>query len=495
MSPTLLFSIVIGYFSLLLAVAWVTSRGATNAAFFIGNKNSHWMLVAFGMIGTSLSGVTFISVPGAVGASAFTYFQIVLGQLIGYFVVAFVLLPIFYKLNLTSIYDYLGIRLGPRSRKTGASFFILSRTLGATARLYLVIKILQDAILDGMHVPFWVTAAVIIMLVLVYTYEGGVKTIVWTDTLQTSCMLLGLVICVVYLLNSLNLSATEAWTQMDTRGLSIIFNTNIDSKEFWLKQILAGMFIAIAMTGMDQEMMQKNISVKKLADSQKNMITLAIIMVCVVLLFLFLGGLLYLYAPTVGVTATGDKIFPAVVLGHLPALLQAIFVIALISALFPSADGAVTALTSSFCIDILSMQSREKWSEARRTQIRHRVHLGFAAIFLLLIMLFKWADNPSMIGLILKLAAFTYGPLLGLFAFGILTKRGVRDSFAPWIAIASPIICYLIDVFQSALLGSYQIGLELLIVNGALTFFGLWLISTSADTTGNGQPDRVAGLG
>jgi Na+/proline symporter len=477
MSPTLLFSIVIAYFALLLSVAWVTSRGANNHSFFIGNKNSNWMLVAFGMIGTSLSGVTFISVPGAVGATAFTYFQIVLGQLIGYFVIAFVLLPVFYKLNLTSIYDYLGIRLGSQSRKTGASFFILSRTLGATARVYLVIRILQDAILDGLNVPFWLTAAVIIMMVLLYTYEGGVKTIVWTDTLQTSCMLLGLIISVMYLLNGLNISFSEALTQMEARGLSQIFSTDVDRKEFWLKQILAGMFIAIAMTGMDQEMMQKNISVKRLADSQKNIVTLAIIMVCVVMLFLFLGGLLYLYAPVVGVTATGDKIFPAIALGHMPAMLQVIFVIALISALFPSADGAITALTSSFCIDILSMQKRENWSEADRKRIRHRVHLGFAGIFLLLIMMFKWADNPSMIGLILKLAAFTYGPLLGLFAFGILSKREVSDSLVPWIAITAPIICYVIDVNQSVLFGSYQIGLELLIVNGALTYFGLWATS------------------
>jgi Na+/proline symporter len=477
MSPTLLFSVVVAYFALLLSVAWVTSRGATNSAFFIGNKNSNWMLVAFGMIGTSLSGVTFISVPGAVDTTAFTYFQIVLGQLLGYFVIAFVLLPVFYKLNLTSIYDYLGIRLGPHSRKTGASFFILSRTLGATARVYLVIRILQDAILDSLGVPFWLTAAVIIAMVLLYTYEGGVKTIVWTDTLQTSCMLLGLIISVMYLLNGLNISFSEALTQMEARGLSKIFSTDANRKEFWLKQILAGMFIAIAMTGMDQEMMQKNISVKRLADSQKNIVALAIIMVCVVLLFLFLGGLLYLYAPVVGVTATGDKIFPAIALGHLPAMLQIIFVIALISALFPSADGAITALTSSFCIDILSMQKRENWSEADRERIRHRVHLGFAGIFLTLVMVFKWADNPSMIGLILKLAAFTYGPLLGLFAFGILSKREVNDSLVPWMAIAAPIICYVIDVNQSVLFGSYQIGLELLIVNGALTYFGLWATS------------------
>ena len=483
MSPTLLFSFVIGYFAILLAVAWVTSRGANNESFFIGNKNSNWMLVAFGMIGTSLSGVTFISVPGAVGATAFTYFQIALGQLLGYFVIAYVLLPVFYRLNLTSIYHYLGTRLGPRSYKTGASFFILSRTVGATARLYLVVKILQDAVLDGLQVPFWLTSAVIIIMILLYTYEGGVKTIVWTDTLQTTCMLLGLVISVVYVLDSLHLSIGESLGQMHERGLSTIFSTDINSKQFWLKQILAGMFIAIAMTGMDQEMMQKNISVKTLADSQKNIIALSIIMLCVVLLFLFLGGLLYLYAPTVGLQATGDKIFPAVVLGHLPAMVQIIFVIALISALFPSADGAITALTSCFCIDILSMKNHENGSEAYRKRIRHRVHLGFAVLFLLLIMVFKWADNPSMIGLILKLASFTYGPLLGLFAFGILTRRAVRDSCVPWIAIAAPVICYGLDTYQQHLFGDYQMGLELLIVNGALTFAGLYCVSKPSSVT------------
>ena len=477
MSPTLLFSFVIGYFAILLAVAWVTSRGANNESFFIGNKNSNWMLVAFGMIGTSLSGVTFISVPGAVGATAFTYFQIALGQLLGYFVIAYVLLPVFYRLNLTSIYHYLGTRLGPRAYKTGASFFIVSRTVGATARLYLVVKILPDAILDGLQVPFWLTSAVIIIMILLYTYEGGVKTIVWTDTLQTTCMLLGLVISVVYVLDSLHLSIGESLGQMHERGLSTIFSTDINSKQFWFKQILAGMFIAIAMTGMDQEMMQKNISVKTLADSQKNIIALSIIMLCVVLLFLFLGGLLYLYAPTVGLQATGDKIFPAVVLGHLPAMVQIIFVIALISALFPSADGAITALTSCFCIDILSMKNHENGSEAYRKRIRHRVHLGFAVLFLLLIMVFNWADNPSMIGLILKLASFTYGPLLGLFAFGILTRRAVRDACVPWIAIAAPVICYGLDTYQQHLFGDYQMGLELLIVNGALTFVGLYCVS------------------
>ncbi|MEO8385188.1 MAG: sodium:solute symporter [Betaproteobacteria bacterium] len=480
MSPTLLFCFVIAYFAVLLGVAWFTSRKSDNESFFIGNRKSNWMLVAFGMIGTSLSGVTFISVPGAVGASAFTYFQIVLGQLIGYFVIAFVLLPVYYRLNLTSIYHYLDTRMGPRAYKTGAGFFVLSRTLGATARLYLVVKILQDAILDGLHVPFWLTALVILVMILLYTYEGGVKTIVWTDTLQTACMLAGLVICVSYVLDGLHLTIAESLSQLNARGLSTIFSTDVDSAKFFGKQILAGVFIAIAMTGLDQEMMQKNISVKTLADAQKNIVTLSIIMLGVVLLFLYLGGLLSLYAPTVGVTETGDRIFPAVVLGHLPAMVQVIFVIALISALFPSADGAITALTSSFCIDLLGINRRNDMNEAQKTRLRHQIHIGFAVLFLLLVMVFKWADNPSMIGLILKLAGYTYGPLLGLFAFGILTSRVVKDRYVPAIAIAAPVVCFVIDKYQSLLFGKYEIGLELLIINGALTFGGLWFASGSS---------------
>ena len=477
MSPRLLFFFVIAYFLLLLAVAWATSRNSNNDSFFIGNRNSNWMLVAFGMVGTSLSGVTFISVPGAVGSTAFTYFQIVLGQLLGYFVIAFVLLPLYYRLNVTSIYHFLDVRLGRHAYQTGAAFFILSRTLGATARLYLVVKILQDSILDGLQVPFWLTALVIIVMILLYTYEGGVKTIVWTDTLQTSCMLLGLVICVVYLLDGMKLSFPDSVAQMEGRGLSTIFVNDVNSKQFWLKQILAGMFIAIAMTGMDQEMMQKNISVRTLGDSQKNIITLSLIMLGVVLLFLYLGALLVLYASTVGVTATGDRIFPAIVLGHLPPLVQVIFIIALISALFPSADGAITALTSSFCIDILGMKRREDMSEAQKKMLRQRVHLTFAALFLLLVMAFKWADNPSMIGLILTLASYTYGPLLGLFAFGILTRRTVNDRLVPVVALVAPLICLGIDTWQTMLFSEYQVGLELLIINGAITFAGLWLIS------------------
>lgn len=444
------------------------------------------MLVAFGMIGTSLSGVTFVSVPGAVGKplgtgfEAFTYFQIVIGYVIGYFVIAYVLLPLYYRLNLTSIYNYLSSRLGFVSYKTGASFFILSRTLGATARLYLVVAILQDAILASFGVPFWVTTAVILLMILLYTYEGGVKTIVWTDTLQTTCMIIGLIICVVFILSQMNMSFGEGVSALSERGLTNMFVFDPNSRLFFLKQILAGAFITITMTGMDQEMMQKNISVKTLKDSRKNMLTFSIIQAAVVLLFLFLGGLLYIYAAQNGVAATGDKLFPAVALSYMPPLISVVFIIALISALFPSADGAITALTSSFCIDLLGLKRREDWDEKKKKKVRQTVHLSFAAVFLLLVMVFKWVNNPSMIGVILKVAAYTYGPLLGLFTFGILTKRSVKDSIVPYICIAAPVICFFLDKFQKNLFGDFEIGLELLIINGALTFIGLMLVSKPA---------------
>ena len=477
MSPYVLLAFVIGYFILLLIVAWYTSKNSNNESFFIGNKNSNWMLVAFGMIGTSLSGVTFVSVPGGVGKESFAYFQIVIGYLIGYIIIAYVLLPLYYRLNLTSIYTYLSKRLGVASYKTGASFFILSRTLGATARLYLVVKILQDAILTNLGVPFWLTTLIILVMILVYTYEGGVKTIVFTDTLQTTFMLTGLVVCVVYILHTMNLNVGTAISAMNEKGYDKIFFTAADSKLFFVKQILAGAFITITMTGMDQEMMQKTISVKRLKDSQKNIITLSLIMVAVISLFLFLGGLLHLYGLQQGVASSGDKLFPDLALHQMPPIVSIIFIIALISALFPSADGAITALTSSFCIDILGMQRRADWPEAKKKRIRQRVHLFVAFVFLLFVLVFYKVNNPSMIGVILKVAAYTYGPLLGLFTFGIISKRQVHDKLVPVVCIAAPAICYLLDAFQKDLFGNFQIGLELLIINGFITYMGLLIIS------------------
>jgi Na+/proline symporter len=381
MSAGLLFAFVIGYFILLLIVAWYTSRNANNESFFIGNRNSNWMLVAFGMIGTSLSGVTFVSVPGTVGLAGFAYYQVVLGYFLGYFIIAFVLLPLFYRMNLTSIYNYLEHRFGMVSYKTGALFFILSRILGATARLYLVINVLQIFILKDMHVPFAVTAFVILLMILLYTFEGGVKTIVFTDTLQTTFMLLGLIVCIVYIMNSMGHSLTSTLHELNTRGLTKIFNTDINSSGFFLKQLVGGLFITVTMTGLDQEMMQKNISVRTLYDSKKNVLTFSFIILIVNFLFLLMGGLLYLFASTKGINTAPDDLFPTVALHFMGNVIPIIFVIGLISALFPSADGALTALTSSFCIDLLGMKRRGDWDEKMKRRKRMTVHFIFAIVF------------------------------------------------------------------------------------------------------------------
>ena len=367
------------------------------------------MLVAFGMIGTSLSGVTFVSVPGTVGAGAFQYFQVVIGYFIGYLVIAFILLPLYYKLNLTSIYNYLEQRFGVTSYKTGASFFILSRTLGATARMYLVVNILQIFILDSMGIPFWLTALVMLILILLYTFEGGVKTIVYTDTLQTSCMLLGLIVCIIAIMNKMDFSFTQTMSALQDKGMTRIFNTDVQSPAFFLKQILGGAFITIAMTGLDQEMMQKNISVKTLKGSQKNVMTLSFVLLLVNFLFLLMGGLLYLYAEYMGLSVKGDDLFPTVALGnYLTAGIGVIFIIGLISALFPSADGALTALTSSFCIDILGLKKRDDLDEKQKKRTRLTVHLTFTVVFFLCVMVFKWINDKSIIDVILKVAGYTY---------------------------------------------------------------------------------------
>ena len=478
MSAPLLFLFVLVYFLVLLGVAKITGKNSNNMSFFIGNKNSHWMLVAFGMIGTSLSGVTFVSVPGAVGKDAFHYLQITIGYLIGYFTIAYVLLPIYYKLNLTSIYHYLEQRLGFNAYKTGASFFVLSRTLGATARLYLVVKILQVFILDNMGVPFWATTLVILIMILLYTYEGGVKTIVWTDTLQTSGMLLGLIICSIYILNNMHFSFAEGLNAMHVKGLSTVFNTDVNSKTFFLKQIIGGAFVTLTMTGLDQEMMQKTISVKTLKDAQKNMVTIGFTMLFVISLFLYLGGLLNLYAAQNNIQAVGDDLFPTLAIFHMPPYISIIFILALISALFPSADGAITALTSSFCIDLLGMQRNTHWDEVKKKKIRQKVHLGFAFLFFIIVLIFKWIDNKSIIDLLLKIASYTYGPLLGLFAFGIVTKRKLNDKWAFLPCFLAPLLCLVLDYFQPILFGNFRIGQELLIINGLITFIGLWLISS-----------------
>lgn len=473
--PSLLLFIVFAYFGLLLLVSWLTSKSSNNDSFFIGNRSSNWGLVAFGMIGSTLSGVTFVSVPGTVGSDGFGYLQITLGYIIGYMIIAYVLLPIYYKMQLTSIYTYLQERMGELSYKSGAFIFIVSKLVGATARVYLAVNILQLMILDSFGVPFWLTTVVALIMIILYTYKGGVKTIIYTDTLQTTAMILGLVICIGYILWDMDISIVESFNLMQDKGYSRVFDTDVMKSSFFVKQILAGAFITITMTGIDQDMMQKSISVPNLKDSQKNMVVLGIILFIMICIFLYLGGMLHLFADKENVAVAKDKLFPVLALEHMPAVVAITFLIGLISALFSSADGAMTALTSSICIDVFKIKEKQ-WSDAEKEKFRKKVHSIVAVCFLVMVMIFKWIDDDSMIGLILKLAGFTYGPLLGLFAFGIFTKYKVKDNLVPYICIIAPTLSFLIDKYQSLIFGEFKIGLELLIINGLLTFLGLWLI-------------------
>ena len=502
------------YFIGLLVISYFTSRNSDNQSFFIGNKKSKWWLVAFGMIGTSLSGVTFISVPGTVGKmtagnypfGGFEYYMMVIGFFIGYFIVAGILLPLYYRMNLTSIYTYLGKRFNVEAHKIGSLFFIISRAIGATARLYLVVNVLQIFLLEGLGVPFWLTALVILLMVLLYTFEGGVKTIVITDTLQTSFMIISLVGCIVYILSHLNLSAPEAFDILASKNYTHFINTDINSKTFFLKTILGGMFITIAMTGLDQEMMQKNISVDNLKNSKKNMLTFAGTLLVVNLAFLFLGGLLYLFAMQNGAEYSqlidvvngkesitnifgfkdaagniknimGDDLFPALSLqGYFPMFISVIFIIGLISALFPSADGALTAVTSSYCVDLLNLNEDQTKTEKQKKTLRMKIHLIFTVIFFVLIMIFKAINDKSIVYLIMEVAGYTYGPLLGLFAFGIFTKYQISKKYSILIVtLLAPIVTYLINYIVTNFT-DYKIGVELIILNGLLTFFGLWLV-------------------
>ncbi len=458
------------------------------------------MLVAFGMIGTSLSGVTFVSVPGGVGSGNFYYFQIVLGYLLGYIVIAFVLIPLYYRMNLTSIYTYLEKRFGVNAHKVGAFFFILSRVVGATARLYLVISVLQHFIFNRLGISFEVTALVILILILLYTFEGGVKTIIYTDTLQTTGMLVGLVVCIYVLVKAMHIDFGRALDLMQAKGYTKIFNTDVKAGSFFLKHIIGGMFIAIAMTGLDQEMMQKNISVKTIRDSQKNIMSFTAVLMLVNFLFLFLGGILYLYAESQQIKVEPDDLFPTIALSDtFSGVIGIIFILALISALFPSVDGAITSITSCFCIDILDM-NRKEGSEKSKRNTRLKVHFSFAVLFFIMVLIFEFINDKLIIDFILKFAGITYGPLLGLFSFGILTRRQLNDKLVWAVCIIAPLLVLGIDVLCSpdwyekklhvslhlaelsnTLFNGYKIGNELILINGVCTFLGLYLISNKDD--------------
>ncbi|BDX38929.1 solute:sodium symporter family transporter [Tenuifilaceae bacterium CYCD] len=475
MSPTLIAIIVVAYFCLLLLITYLTSRNATSQTFYLGNKRSPWYVVAFGMIGASLSGVTFMSVPGDVMNKQFTYMMMVFGFLAGYAVIATVLMPLYYRLNLTSIYSYLEERFGNSTYKTGASFFLLSRVIGASLRMFIVVNVLQIFVFDAWNIPFFVTIIIFIVSILIYTFKGGIRTIIWTDTLQTTFMLLAVVLSIVFISKELQLSFGGLITKVFQSEYSKMLVADWSSKQFFLKQFFSGMFIAITMTGLDQEMMQKNLSCRSLRDAQKNMFSFSFVLVFVNMMFLVLGAILIFYANSRGITvANTDDLFPTIAIHHMAPIAGIIFIVGLISAAYPSADGALTSLTTSFCIDILGL-NKFSFSEDRKIKIRYVVHLSFALILMLSIFVIRSINDEAIIQTLYKIAGYTYGPLLGLYSFGMFTKWQVKDRWIPLVAIVSPIICYFLSKYSIQLFGGYQIGFELIILNGTLTFLGLML--------------------
>jgi len=477
MSATLIILIILAYFGFLMGIAWVTSRNANADSYFLGNKASPWIAVAFGMLGDSLSGVTFISVPGAVGGGKFAYLQLVLGYLVGYFIIAQVLLPLYYRLNLTSIYTYLEQRYGKNAQKTGAFFFILSRTLGAAGRLYLAASVIQLFVFNQMGVPFWVSVTIIILLILAYTYKGGIKTLVWTDTFQSSILLLAVVASVVVIAGKMDLGFGAMISKIAESDYSQVFFWDWAPRSYFWKQFIGGAFIAVVMTGLDQNMMQKNLSCKSLGDAKKNILSFSLVMAIVNLFFLSLGALLWMYADQIGLelplNAAGkpntDYLFPTLALNNLGTWAGLLFILGLTAATFSSADSVLTTLTTSCYVDFLGYDKKVV-DERKKTNARHLIHAGFAVILLMVILLFQALNSKAIIDTVLTLAGYTYGPLLGLFAFGILTKRKAEDKWVPLICVLAPLLCYLIDMNSINWFGGYQFGYELLILNGLLTF-------------------------
>lgn len=478
MTPTLLFITFLLYTALLFFITWLTARRADSSTFFIGNKTSPWFVVAYGMIGASLSGVTFMSVPGWVKDTGFSYMVMVLGYLFGYFVIATVLLPLYYRLNLTSIYSYLEKRYGFWSYKSGSFFFLLSRTIGASFRIFLVVSVLQVFVFDSWNVPFWLTSAIFITLIVLYTFKGGIRTIVWTDTLQTTFMLLSVIFSIVIILQQLDIPLWKMIKEVSQSETSKMFFTDWKDNRFFLKQFLSGVFICIAMTGLDQEMMQKNLSCRTLRDAQKNMITFSFVLVFVNLMFLFLGAVLYYYADVQHIThpGTSDNLYPFIAFRHLGAIPALIFIIGLISAAYPSADGALTSLTTAFSIDFMGINKRTDWSEKKKQHLRYIIHIGFAIILLTIIIIYNSINDAAIVEKLFAIAGYTYGPLLGLFAFGLFTKWDVKDKWVPLVAIISPVVCYWISINSKTWFNGYKFGFELLLLNGILTFAGLYSI-------------------
>ena len=498
MAPGILLSFLIGYFLILLGISYFTSKKSSdNSTFFTANRNSKWYLVAFGMIGTALSGVTFISVPGEVGNPAgneFKYFQFVIGNAIGFILIAAVLLPLYYRMNLTSIYTYIEERLGTYSYKTAASIFLLSRTIGSSFRLYLVVIVLQRFIFDSYGIPFWATVLISLGLIWSYTFKGGLKTIIITDTLQTVFLVSSVILTIFFICNSLDMNIFQAFETIKNSGYSKVFfyEDFITSKFHVSKQLLGGIFVTLTMVGLDQDMMQKNLSCKNIGEAQKNMFTFTAVFVIINIFFLSVGALLYVYANKYGIeipldSITGkprtDFLFPEIAFNHLSAIPAIVFMLGLTAATFATTDSALTALTTSFCVDFLSFSKKEDINSASSIRNRHLVHVGFSLLMFLVVVLFNIVNNAAVVSAIFTVASYTYGPLLGLYGFGLFLKnRGVKDKLVPIICILSPAICFFLNANSKIVMGGYVFDNELIVVNGLITFIGLLIISKPQTT-------------
>lgn len=477
MSPIAILITIAAYFVILFTISYIAGRKADNEGFFVGNRKSTWYVVAFAMIGSSISGVTFVSVPGMVAASGFSYLQMVLGFVAGQVIIAFVLIPLFYRMNLVSIYEYLENRFGISSYKTGAWFFFISKMLGAAVRLFLVCLTLQLLVFEPFHLPFILNVIITVALVWLYTFRGGVKSLIWTDSLKTFCLVVSVVLCIYYIASDLNLGFGSMIATISENDFSrMFFFDDVNDKRYFFKQFLAGAFTMIAMTGLDQDMMQRNLSCKNFKDSQKNMITSGISQFFIILLFLMLGVLLYIFTARQGIEnpEKSDELFPMIATGdYFPAIVGVLFIIGLISAAYSAAGSALTALTTSFTVDILGAKNK---AENELVKIRKRVHIGMAITMGGVIFVFNLLNNTSVIDAVYILASYTYGPILGLFAFGIFTKKQVRDKYIPWVAIASPILCFILQKNSERWFNGYQFSYELLIFNALFTFIGLCLL-------------------
>lgn len=471
MSSILLVSVIVAYFILLFIISYLTGKNDSNETFFLGNRNSPWYIIAYGMIGTTLSGITFISVPGWVEASQFSYLQMVFGFFVGYIVVARVLLPLYYRLELTSIYTYLRDRFGYYSYKTGSSFFLLSRTIGASFRLFLIASVLQFAVFDSWNIPFYITVIITISLIWLYTFRSGMKTIIWTDTLQTTFMLATVFIISYTLIDRLNIEFSGVFDLINKSDYSkVFFFDDWSDKKYFFKQFFSGVFMAIVMTGLDQDQMQKNLSCKNIKDAQKNMLVFSSILIFVDLIFLCLGALLYIYSDTFSllIPNNADMLFPSIALNSgLPSYVGILFIVGIIAAAYSSADSALTSLTTSFCVDILEFEKQEP---RQQVKTRKNIHLLMSIILLCVILFFNMINDQSVIKSLFTVAGYTYGPLLGMYAFGLFTKIKVNDKWVPLVAILSPVFCFVIQLY-------FSFGFELLILNGLITFVGLSIIS------------------